>query len=193
MKFYFILFSILLLSSCSHQKSNNFTIAHYKDEKNSPLKIHRGHFINPFVSKTENEKILYELQSENYDIVNLSLEDLITTENQQINLENYSKLVFLNSSIIDATTDQLFKTANTKPYIVDRNTIYIGISDQKFSSILQNERFLVSDYIASIFKIKKQTKELNLNDFILIHHLGSEEINEVFERLPPQFINSLAN
>jgi len=157
--------------------------------------IHTGHILKPGVSKIENEITLEKLDSLGIDLVNLTLEDFVIAENQRINFENY-KQIFLNSSVVDLNLDDLASAKNILPFQVHGSIAFIGLSDSKLDERLPKEKFIISDYVLSILKVKKNALKSSapktINSFVIIHTIG-KEINEVMLRLPPSFINSLAD
>lgn len=156
--------------------------------------VHTGHVLKPNLTKAQNEKILENLSSLGINLVNLTLEDFAIAEAQGINFENYNQ-TFLNSSVVDLNLDNLATGKNIHSYEVHDGIAFIGLSDKILDKKLSNEKYLISDYVLSILKVKKTAlKSANpatINSFVIIHKLGAG-INEVMERLPPSFINSLA-
>lgn len=157
--------------------------------------VHTGHILKPNLTKEQNEKTLSSLKNYGINLVNLTLEDFAIAEAQGIDFENYDQ-TFLNSSVIDITQDNLALGKNIESYDVHNGIAFIGLSDSKLDKKLPKEKYIISDYVLSILKVKKSALKTatptTINSFILIHNLGSE-INEVMERLPPSFINSLAD
>lgn len=161
--------------------------------------IHTGHILKPTLSKTENEKNLENLSTLGINLVNLTLEDFVIAESQEINFENYNQ-AFLNSTVIDLNLDALATAKNINSFDVHSGMAFIGLSDAKLDKKLaqekSKERYIVNDYVLSILKVKKAVLKsetpTKVHSFIIIHTLGSE-INEVMTRLPPSFINSLAD
>lgn len=161
--------------------------------------IHTGHILKPSLSKEENEKTLQSLSTFGINLVNLTLEDFIIAESQGINFADYNQ-TFLNSSVIDLNIDALASAKNINSYDVHEGMAFIGLSDnkvdKKFSKDKFKEKFIISDYVLSVLKVKrialKSDNPTAIQSFIIIHTLG-KEINEVMERLPPSFINSLTN
>lgn len=161
--------------------------------------IHTGHILKPTVSKADNEKLLETLSSSGINLVNLTLEDFVVAESQGINFENYNQ-AFLNSSVINLNLDSLASAKNITPYEMHGGMTFIGLSDGNLDKQLaeesSKERYIINDYVLSILKVKKtalkNTTPPTINSFIIIHTLGNE-INEVMARLPPNFINSLAD
>lgn len=157
--------------------------------------IHIGHILKPDFSKEQNEKTLASLKDYGINLINLTLEDFAIAEAQGINFEDYEQ-TFLNSSVIDLTQDNLALGKNIVSYNVHEGIAFIGLSDDRLNKKLPNEKFIISDYVLSILKVKKTALKTatptTINSFVLIHNLGAG-INEVMERLPPSFINSLAD
>lgn len=164
------------------------------------LLIHTGHLLLANATKKENEQILESLTNKSIDLVNLSLEDFIIANQQGIFFEKYPQQ-FLNSSVIDLNEDNIVSKKNIVPYYIHKGVALIGLSDKQFNKNLKHEKFLVSDYVLAVLRAKKlalkdpkgqEDPEEPLQSFILIHQIGPD-INEVLERLPPNFINSLAD
>ncbi len=157
--------------------------------------VHIGHILKPNLTKEQNEKTLSSLKDLGINLVNLTLEDFTIAEAQGINFENYPQ-TFLNSTVVDLTQDGLVSGENIVSYNVHNGVAFIGLSDTQLDKKLPKEKFIISDYVLSILKVKKTALKTatptTINSFILIHHLGTG-INEVMERLPPSFINSLAD
>lgn len=155
--------------------------------------VHTGHILKPNLSKDENEKTLDSLSGLGIDLVNLTLEDFIIAENQGIDFEKYNQ-TFLNSSVIDLNIDALATGRNIVSYDIHKGIAFIGLSDKKLDKKLFQDKYIVSDYVLSILKVKKAALKTatptTINAFVLIHKLGTE-INSVMERLPPSFINSM--
>jgi hypothetical protein len=156
--------------------------------------IHTGHILKPDLPKLENEKNLEILSSNGINLVNLTLEDFIIADFQGINFENYNQ-AFLNSSVIDLSLDALISAKNISSYAIHGTMAFVGLSDKNLDD-KSNIKYIVDDYVLSILKVKKTALKSNLSapitSFIIIHTLGTE-INDVMTRLPPLFINSLAN
>ena len=177
------------------------TIANRKDlEKkysSDVFIVHTGHILKPNLSKEENEKSLQSLSATGINLVNLTLEDFIIADIQGINFENYTQN-FINSSVVDLNLDALATAKNIVPFDVHDGMAFIGLSDSTLDKklIQKKEKFIINDYVLSILKIKKAAQKANasqpISSYIIIHTLGGE-INEVMERLPPSFINSLAD
>ncbi|MDD4973250.1 MAG: hypothetical protein PHY93_02815 [Bacteriovorax sp.] len=161
--------------------------------------IHTGHILKPDLSKAENEKSLEALSSLGINLVNLTLEDFVIAESQEINFENYNQ-AFLNSSVIDLNRDDLATAKNIHSYEEHGGMAFIGLSDSKIDKKLlqekSKEKYIINDYVLSILKVKKvalkNATPTAIHSFIIVHTLGNE-INEVMARLPPTFINSLAD
>jgi len=158
--------------------------------------VHTGHLLRPNLNKIENEKNLQALVDQGYNLVNLTLEDFVVAGAQGINFENFESLAFLNSSVIDLNLDDLATGKNISPFIVYDGLAFIGLSDAKLAKNLTPEKYIISDYVLSILKVKKAALKTDsadtLKSFILVHTLENE-IKDVMVRLPPSFINSLAN
>lgn len=216
LNFSLIVLIILIFAGCSHQSSRTtFTIAPAAKgliknsnlgfpilitqnliEKEIPkdaLLIHQGHFLKKSNSKDLNESIIHQFEENNFHLINLSLEDLAIVQEQGIHLNQFRKLIFLNSTISEVSKDQLYSEDNVVPYYIYNDIVFIGLSDKILTSNTSIDNLLVNDYVFSILKIKKSSKEKNAKSYILIHNLSSTEINEIMDRLPPAFINSLAD
>lgn len=157
--------------------------------------VHMGHLLKPQYTKEQNEKTLSSLKDYGVNLVNLTLEDIAIADAQGIKFENYDQ-TFLNSTVIDLSQDNLVSGKNIVAYDVHNGVAFIGLSDSKLDKSLPKEKFIISDYVLSILKVKKTALKTatptTINSFVLIHNLGAD-INEVMERLPPSFINSLAD
>ncbi len=157
--------------------------------------IHTGHLLKANLSKSENEKTLNSLAERGINLINLTLEDFIIADRQGIKFEKYPQ-AFLNSTIIDINQDSLVNNANIRPYFLIDDVAFIGLSDDKVSKSLSREKFIIDDYVLAILKVKKTASAATLRhpikSFIVIHNIG-EKIDEVMSRLPPSFLNSLAN
>ncbi len=164
-----------------------------KKYSNDVFIIHTGHILKPNLSKAQNEKNLETLSSLGIDLVNLTLEDFVIAEAQGIDFEKYNQ-TFLNSSVIDLNLDALATGKNIVSYDIHKGVAFIGLSDKKLDKKLSQEKYIISDYVLSILKVKKTALKTatptTINSFVLIHTLGSE-IKSVMERLPPSFINSM--
>ena len=206
---------VFILVSCSHEQGKNTVsitsgtkgIVKYPNMENSiyltsdafdkespekAIKIHQGHFLSNKNSKAQNEAALNSMEVNNFHIVNLTLEDIAIAEKQEIKFEDYKKLIFLNSSINDLSKDDLYAKQNVVPYYIFANVVFIGLSDKVADKSIDTNRFLINDYVFSVLKVRKITRDKNFKTYILIHNLG-KEINDIMDRLPPTFINSLAN
>lgn len=171
-----------------------------KKTANNVFIVHTGHILKASATKTQNEETLSSLAGKGVDVVNLTIEDFIIADSQDISFEKYPQS-FLNSSVVDLNEDNFIKKSNINPYIIHDGVALIGLSDKKIDKNLSMEKFLVSDYVLAVLRAKKaalkeysveKNKENPLRSFVIVHTLGSD-INEVMERLPSNFINSLAN
>lgn len=157
--------------------------------------IHLGHLLKPNLTKEQNEKTLASLKSHGFNLVNLTLEDFAIAEAQGIRFEDYEQ-TFLNSTVVDLSQDNLALAKNIIPYDVHNGIAFIGLSDNNLEKSFPQAKYIISDYVLSILKVKKTALKTatptTINSFILIHSLGNG-INEVMERLPPSFINSLTD
>jgi hypothetical protein len=214
---------LVMLFSCSHNQANNgISIASASSglmknhiapfpvylistlEKRADIEkktskdvfiVHTGHILKPNLTKIDNEKILESLPSLGINLVNLTLEDFLIAEVQGINFENYNQ-TFLNSSVVDLNLDSLATGKNIEAYDVHDGIAFIGLSDKNVDKKLPNDKYLLSDYVLTILKVKKTALKTatptTISSFIIIHNIGNE-INDVMGRLPPSFINSLAD
>ncbi len=156
--------------------------------------IHTGHILDPKLTKTENVAQLENLVNKGFDLVNLALEDIIIADVQDIKFDQYNQ-TFLNSSVIDLSQDSLVSAKNIVPKYIHDSIAFIGLSDDALEKKLPKEKFIISDYVLAILKVKKEVmKNTNnpIKSFVIIHSLGSD-INDIMSRLPPSFINSLAD
>lgn len=162
--------------------------------------VHTGHLLKANVTKAQNEAILDSLTGKGIDIVNLSIEDFIIADQQEISFEKYPQK-FLNSSVVNLNEDNIIEKSNITPYVIRDGVAIIGLSDKNIDKLLSMEKFLVSDYVLAILRARKaalkdataaSNPEKPLHSFVIIHTMGAD-INEVMERLPPNFINSLTD
>jgi hypothetical protein len=162
--------------------------------------VHTGHILKADATKTQNEATLESLIGKGVDVVNLTLEDFIIADSQGIFFEKYPQR-FLNSSVVDLNEDNFIKKTNITPYIIHEGVALIGLSDKKIDKNLSIEKFLVSDYVLAVLRAKKAAlkdassdpnQTTPLRSFVIVHTIGSD-INDVMERLPPNFINSLTD
>lgn len=202
----------LAMASSGVVKNNNLTFPLYLTDKiesrfevekktaSNVVIVHTGHILKATATKAQNEEILNSLMGKGIDVVNLSIEDFIIADAQEISFEKYPQQ-FLNSSVVDLNEDNFIKKSNINPYIIYEGITLLGLSDKKIDQKFSMEKFLVSDYALAILRARKsalkdplaqKNKEAPPQSFIIIHTIGSE-INEVMERLPSNFINSLAN
>lgn len=182
MKNFFSLIFLFILASCSSMSFKN---------TNKPI-VHSGHFLDAKLTKARNEEILKTLEKKNYGLVNLTLDDLLIAHAQEIKFENFPKLIFLNSSIIDLEKDSLFAGPNVVPYYVLNGTCFIGLTDSNVNSNLPSEHYLINDYVLSILKIKNESQKENPTSFVIIHKLG-KDFDAILERLPTEFRALLTN
>lgn len=157
--------------------------------------VHIGHILKPNMTKAQNEKTLASLKDYGFNLINLTIEDIAIAAEQGINFEQYDQ-TFLNATVYDLSQDRLVSGKNIVSYDVHDGVGFIGLSDNKLDKNLHQEKFIITDYVLSILKVKKTALKTatptTINSFILVHNLGAG-INEVMERLPPSFINSLAD
>lgn len=160
--------------------------------------VHTGHLFKANATKAQNEAVLESLKGKGIDVVSLSIEDFIIADQQEISFEKYPQK-FLNSSVIDLNEDNIITKTNIVPYVIHNGVAVIGLSDKNIDKLLSMDKFLVSDYVLAVLRarkaaMKESTSQNNpgtpLHAFVIVHTMGSE-INEVMERLPPNFINSL--
>lgn len=181
MKILFLL-CLFSISSCSSWSFRT---------KEKPI-IHSGHFLNAQDSKEKNEELLRTMENKNYSLINLTLDDLLIAESKGINFENFPKLIFLNSSIIDLEKDALFSASNIVPYYVLNGVCFIGLSDTTVNTTLPSSHYIVTDYVLSILKIKNEIQKENPSSFVIIHKLG-KEFDSIPERLPLELRELLTN
>ena len=161
--------------------------------------VHTGHLLKANASKAQNEAVLESLTGKGIDVVSLSIEDFIIADQQEISFEKYPQK-FLNISVVDLNEDNIIAKSNIAPYVIHEGVALIGLSDKNIDKLLSMDKFLVSDYVLAVLRARKAAlkdpaatnPELPLTSFVLVHTMGSD-INEVMERLPPSFINSLAD
>ncbi|MFA6236836.1 MAG: hypothetical protein WC635_05860 [Bacteriovorax sp.] len=158
--------------------------------------VHTGHVLKPNLDKAANEKNLSSLSEQGFNLVNLTLEDFVIADSQGINFEQFVDVPFINSSVIDLNIDNLATARNISSNVVVDGIAFIGLSDAKIDKKLTKEKYIINDYVLAILKVKKAALNENdpetLRSFIIIHNLGNK-INDVMIRLPPSFINSLAD
>jgi hypothetical protein len=159
--------------------------------------VHTGHILNPAYTKEQNEDILMSLSDKGIDLINLTIEDFIIAANQDIKFENYPQM-FLNSSVMDLNEDSFITKKNIVSFVIHNNVVFVGLSDKKIDPLLSVDKFLVSDYVMAVLRARKiamgggKVSSISPKSFVIVHTIGPE-INEVMERLPANFINSLAN
>jgi hypothetical protein len=158
--------------------------------------IHTGHILKPELTKEQNEAALESLKDKGIDLVNLTLEDFTIAANQEIAFEKYPQK-FLNSSVVDLNEDTVIIKPNIASFVVKNGIAFIGLSDKNLDKTLVSTKFLVSDYALAVLRARKfaltdKKSGTAPTSFIIIHTMGSD-INEVMDRLPPNFINSLAD
>jgi hypothetical protein len=160
--------------------------------------VHTGHLLNSTFTKEQNEEVLKSLGDKGIDLINLTLEDFIIASNQGIEFENYPQK-FLNSSVIDLNEDSYVTRPNITPFIIYHEVVFLGLSDKTLDPTLSADKFLVGDYALSVLRARKAAigphnpkSVVKPRSFVIVHTLGPE-ISELMERLPPNFINSLAN
>lgn len=225
---FLILLTALLLTSCSSVKKTNsvsISTASSGVVKNHDLEfplyltdkietkeavisktsstvfiVHTGHLLKANASKAQNEAVLGSLNGKGIDVVNLSIEDFIIADQQEISFEKYPQK-FLNSSVVNLNEDNIITKNNIAPYVIHDGVALIGLSDKNIDKLLSMDKFLVSDYVLAVLRARKAAlkdtssainPEKPLTSFVIVHTMGSD-INEVMERLPPNFINSLAD
>ncbi|MBC7429815.1 MAG: hypothetical protein H7336_14470 [Bacteriovorax sp.] len=162
--------------------------------------VHTGHLLKANASKAINEATLESLKGKGIDVVNLSIEDFIIADQQEISFEKYPQK-FLNSSVVNLNEDNIIAKNNISPYVIHDGVALIGLSDKNIDKLLSMDKFLVSDYVLAVLRARKAalkdtsgdvTPDNPLHSFVIVHTMGPD-INEVMERLPPNFINSLAD
>lgn len=223
-----LIFVILLISACSSgQKKNTISISTASSgvlknhNLNFPLYltdkvetkdtvinktsenvfiVHTGHLLKANATKAQNEAVLESLTGKGIDVVNLSIEDFIIADQQEISFEKYPQN-FLNSSVVNLNEDNIIAKNNISPFIVHDGVALIGLSDKNIDKLLSMDKFLVSDYVLAVLRARKgalkntslaAAPSAPLHSFVIVHTMGAE-INDVMERLPPTFINSLAD
>ena len=163
--------------------------------------VHTGHFLKANLSKQENEAILESFAGTRINAINITLEDFIIADKLGISLDKYA-YKFLNSSVVDLNEDNIISKNNISPYVIHQGTAIIGLSDQRIDKALNEDKFLVSDYVLAILRAKKAAMkesaaqpdaEYPLKSFVLVHTVDHDIMQAVLERLPPNFINSLAD
>lgn len=162
--------------------------------------VHTGHLLKANASKSQNEAVLESLKGKGIDVVNLSIEDFIIADQQDISFEKYPQK-FLNSSVVNLNEDNIIAKKNITPYVIHEGVAMIGLSDKNIDKLLSMDKFIVSDYVLAVLRARKAalkdtsgaiTPEKPLHSYVIVHTMGGD-INEVMERLPPNFINSLAD
>jgi len=229
MKINLILLSlVLIVASCSSSskknsvsistassgvlKNHNLTFPLYLTDKIEPKEaiiaktapnvfiVHTGHLLKANATKAQNTAVLESLTGKGIDVINLSIEDFIIADQQEISFEKYPQK-FLNSSVVDLNEDNIISKSNISPYVIHEGVALIGLSDKNIDKLLSMEKFLVSDYVLAVLRARKAalkdttsstTPPVPLSSFVIVHTMGAD-INEVMERLPPNFINSLAD
>lgn len=181
MKLILIFISQVVLIACTHLFSNN----------HKPI-IHSGHFLNSNLSQEKNEEVLRVMEAKNYGLINLTLDDLTIATNQNIHFENFPRLIFLNSSITDLETDELYSGPNVVPYYVLNGVCFLGLSDNINNSKLPSEHYIINDYVVSILKVKQQSQKANPSSYVVIHKLGNV-FKEISKRLPEEFRDLLTD
>lgn len=162
--------------------------------------IHPGHILSPDSTKEENEATLQSLTGKGINLVTLSLEDFSIARSQGISFEQYPQQ-FLNSSTFSINEDSIIKSENIKTYFIHDGVAIIGLSDRKIASQFEDHALFIHDYAYSIISSKRdalnfekqnETPVRPLHSFIVVHSLG-EEINEIVDRLPSNFLTSLTD
>lgn len=224
----FLIFVILLIAACSSGqqkntvsistassgvlKNHNLNFPLYLTDKvetkdtvinktsENVFIVHTGHLLKANATKAQNEAVLESLTGKGIDVVNLSIEDFIIADQQEISFEKYPQK-FLNSSVVNLNEDNIIAKNNIAPFIVHDGVALIGLSDKNIDKLLSMDKFLVSDYVLAVLRARKgalkntslaANASAPLHSFVIVHTMGSE-INDVMERLPPNFINSLAD
>ncbi len=161
--------------------------------------VHTGHLLKANASKAQNMAVLDSLTGKGIDVVNLSIEDFIIADQQEISFEKYPQK-FLNSSVVDLNEDNIIAKSNISPYVIHNGVALIGLSDKNIDKLLSMDKFLVSDYVLAILRARKaaakdykpEGSDKPLSSYVIVHTMGPD-IDEVMERLPPNFMNSLAD
>lgn len=156
--------------------------------------VHTGHFLKANVGKEENIKILNQLIDSKIDYVNLAIEDFIIADQTGIDLEAYN-LKFINSSVVNLNEDNIIEKTNIKPFYIHDEVAIMGLSDKNIDKLLSLDKYIVSDHVLALIRARKlATKQQSTpSNIVIIHTMLPEEMNEVMDRLPPNFINSLAD
>lgn len=163
--------------------------------------VHTGHFLKAKASKEENMATLASFEGKGINAINLTMEDFVIADKQEISFDKYP-YKFLNSSVVDLNEDNIIAKMNISPYVIHQGVAIIGLSDKRLDKKLTAEKFLVSDYVLAILRARKAAlkeslanpdPEFPLKSFVLVHTMKEDEMRGVLERLPPNFINSLAD
>ena len=184
MKNIVIIFVLLILESCGHINLPFVT-------KDKPI-VHSGHFLFSNLSKVKNEEALRTMENKNYSLVNLTLDDLLIARSQGINFENFPKLIFLNSNILDLQKDSLFSGTNIMSYYILNGVCFVGMSDNYYNVKLYSDNFLMEDPVLALLKIKNATKKDNPSSFVILHK-PDKQFDEMLKRLPEDFSALLTN
>lgn len=176
-----------------------------KEMGNDVLFVYQGPILDAKKTKEENLKSLALIKLNQYDLVNLNLEDLLVAKTQDINLDT-TGLNFINTSIEDIKLDKTYRSKKVAPFALYKDVIILGLSGPKLSPDFINadviNEYHVGDYALSILKTRKEIslltapnpkkknkkEQLKIQSFIIIHDLGSD-INDVTSRLPPYFMD----
>jgi hypothetical protein len=158
------------------------------------LVIHTGHFLKATASKDENVKILNQIIEAKIDYVNLAIEDFIIADQLGIDLEAYN-IKFLNSSVVNLNEDNIIEKTNIKPFYFHDDVTIMGLSDKNIDKLLSLDKYIVSDHVLALIRARKlaSKQQTSPSNIVIIHTMLPAEINEVMDRLPPNFINSLAD
>ncbi len=156
--------------------------------------VHTGHFLKGNASKEENINILNQLVESKIDYVNLAIEDFIIADQHGIDFEAFN-LKFLNSSVVNLNEDNIIEKTNIKPFYIHDEIAIMGLSDKNIDKLLSLDKYIVSDHVLALIRARKLAGKLpsSPNNIVIIHTMLPNEINEVMDRLPPNFINSLAD
>ena len=156
--------------------------------------VHTGHFFKANVTKEENLKILNQMIESKIDYVNLAIEDFIIAEQLSIDLEAYD-IKFINTTVVDLNEDNIIEKKNIKPFYVHEDILLMGLSDKNVDKLLLLDKYIVSDYVLALMRARKMAFKLqsSTSNILIIHTMHSDEINEILDRLPPNFINSLTD
>ncbi len=156
--------------------------------------VHSGHFLKATAPKEENIKILNDLVNAKIDYVNLAIEDFIIADQKGIDFTSFS-IKFINSSVVNLNEDNIIESENIKPFYIHNDVAIMGLSDKNIDKLLSLDKFIVSDHVLALLRARKIANKLTTppTDIVIVHTMPPEEMNEILDRLPPNFISSLAD